>query len=416
MKRDILLIALSSFFFFIFGNWILSLTSLDEGRNFYATLHMIKTGDFIVPYYNCHYRFEKPPMLYWLGSLSFLIFGVSEFSARLVSGLSAFGTTLLVYLFTLRHVSKEKALLSALTFPLLIHTWIEARAFVPEFTLVFFSTLGLYLFSTNRFTLGWVALAFAFLSKGPVGVLLPVGVYILWRRNVKFLNFKGIVLFIPIGFSWYFLMVYKFGFNYFFKFFIFENIYRFTGKYEIHPMPFYFYPLLILISSILFIPLLPKVLKNFNKKLTPFLLWFSFVILFYSLSKNKLHHYILFSYPALAVILGYYVSKKYLKYVYTIGTIFLFSLLIGVYIYEKNRFTPKAVKYLKKTNPEKLYFYKHENSAIVAYLYRCIPRKNKFQKGDYIITKEKYLKDFKSYKLITEGIELDGKEVLIKVK
>ncbi|AAC07577.1 ArnT family glycosyltransferase [Aquifex aeolicus] len=416
MKKDLFLISLVSFVFFIFGNWILSLTSLDEGRNFYATLHMLRTGDFIVPYYNCNYRFEKPPMLYWLGSLSFLIFGISEFSARLISGLSAFGTTLLIYFITLKHVSREKALLSALTFPLFIHTWIESRAYVPEFTLVFFSTLGVYLFSIDRFTLGWTALALAFLTKGPVGVILPIGIYLLWRRDLKFLNFKGVLLFILIGFSWYFLMIYKFGFNFFFKFFIFENIYRFTGTYQIHNMPIYFYPLVILVSSILFLPVFLKILKDFDKRLLPFAGWFLLVLVFYSLSKNKLHHYILFSYPALSVIIGFYLTKRYIKYAYIVGSFLLLILMFGVYIYEQKRFTPKAVDFLKNSEPQKLYFYKHENSAIVAYLYRCITKENKFKKGDYVITKKKYLRDFKNYKLLIEGLEFEGKEVLIKVE
>ena len=416
MKKDILLISIASFVFFILGNWILSLTSLDEGRNFYATLHMLKTGDFIVPYYNCNYRFEKPPMLYWLGSLSFFIFGVSEFSARLISGLSAFGTSILVYLITLKHVSKEKALISALTFPLFIHTWIESRAYVPEFTLVFFSTLGVYLFSIERFTLGWIALAFAFLTKGPVGVILPLVIFTIWKRNFKFLNLKGILLFTFIGFSWYFLMIYKFGFKFFFKFFIFENVYRFTGVYQIHNMPIYFYPLLVLLSSILFLPVLPKILKNFDKRLLPFLGWFLVVLIFYSLSKNKLHHYILFSYPALSIIIGFYLTKRYIKYAYFAGSLLLIALVLGAYVYEQKRFTPKAVELLKNYEPERLYFYKHENSAIVAYLYRCIPKKDKFQEGDYVITKEKHLKDFKDYELLLRGLEFEGKEVLIRIR
>ncbi|GAB6065822.1 glycosyltransferase family 39 protein [Aquifex pyrophilus] len=414
-KKAYLYILLSSFLFFIFGNWILSLTSLDEGRNFYATLHMLKTGNFVIPEYNCSPRFEKPPLLYWLGALSFLVFGASEFSARLVSGLSATLTAFLVYLFSKEFLTKEKALFSALSFTLLIHTWIESRAYVPEFTLVFFSTLGLYLLMKERFTLAWLSLAFAFLTKGPVG-LLPLFIYLLWKRNLSFIELKGIILFLVVGFSWYFLMIYLYGWSYFFKFFIYENLYRFTGKYELHPMPFYFYPLIILFSSLLFIPLIPKIIKNYDRRLNFFLLWFFAVVIFYSLSKNKLHHYILFSYPPLSVIFGNYITKNYLKKVYAVALILFSLLLFGANYYESKRFTPKAVEYLKETNPKNLYFYKHENSAIVAYLYKCIPKKEKFSKGDYLITKEKHLKNLKNYEIILKGIEFEGREVLVRIR
>jgi 4-amino-4-deoxy-L-arabinose transferase-like glycosyltransferase len=54
-------------FFFIFGNWFLGLTSLDEGRNASVVLNMLSSKDLLVPYYNCQVRFEKLPMLYYFG-------------------------------------------------------------------------------------------------------------------------------------------------------------------------------------------------------------------------------------------------------------------------------------------------------------------------------------------------------------
>jgi hypothetical protein len=59
-------IALLLFYFFVFGNWVVLLTSPDEGRNASAVLNMLKTWDLLVPHYNCEPRFEKLPMLYWV--------------------------------------------------------------------------------------------------------------------------------------------------------------------------------------------------------------------------------------------------------------------------------------------------------------------------------------------------------------
>jgi len=415
VKRELFLLFTFSFVFFILGNWVLSLTSLDEGRNFYATLHMLKTGDFLVPYYNCAPRFEKPPLLYWLGSLSLSVFSHPEFSVRLVSGAFATLTALAVYLLARTHVGKEKALTSALVFVLLPHTWVEARAYVPEFVLVFFSTLGLYLWSIGRYRLGWLSLGFAFLAKGPVGVFLPTIVYLIWRRDLRFIDPSGILIFVLVGFSWYFLMLYKFGFEYFFKFFVYENVYRFTGKYKIHGLPFYFYPLLVFLNSLFFLPALLRAFVRPEKKLLFFYIWLLSVVFFYSLSENKLHHYILFSYPALAVILGNYTGERYLKRVFPFAFSLLLILLFLAHAYEGKRFTPKAVKYLKRENPGELYFYKHENSAIVAYLYRCIQKRGEFRGGELVITKKKYLKELGEVEVLVEGLEFEGREVLVRI-
>jgi len=59
---------------------------------------MVETGDYIVPYLDYVRYFEKPPLLYWATALSFRIFGLSEWSARLPNALAALLTVLLLYL------------------------------------------------------------------------------------------------------------------------------------------------------------------------------------------------------------------------------------------------------------------------------------------------------------------------------
>jgi 4-amino-4-deoxy-L-arabinose transferase-like glycosyltransferase len=228
-------------FFFIFGNWFLGLTSLDEGRNASVVLNMLSSKDLLVPYYNCQVRFEKPPMLYYFGLVFAKPFGLNEFSLRLVSGLSAFGVGIFTYLMAKLFFNRETALKSFLVLATLPHMWVESRAFVPEMLLTFFMLGGLYFFLTNRTTLGWLFLAFAFLTKGPVGVFLPLGAYLILRRDLVFLQLRGILLFLLVGGSWYYLMLYNFGWAYFQKFFIYENIMRYTGQAITHPYPFYYY-------------------------------------------------------------------------------------------------------------------------------------------------------------------------------
>jgi len=149
--------------------------------------------------------------------------------------------------------------------------------------------------------------------------------------------------------------------------------------------------------------------------------WFAFVFLFYSISKEKLHHYVLFAYPPLALIFAAHISKGYLKTVLAVGSILLVALLTGAYLYEQERFTPKAVAYLKRENPKRLLFFRDENSALVFYLYRCIPEESnprKIPEGAFVITKEKYkrlLTEGGNFRKILEGREFGkGKEYLFK--
>ncbi len=430
---EIFLLTLLGFFFFIYGNWFLALTSPDEGKNASAALHMLTSGDWIIPYYNCHYRFEKPPLLYWLMALSFKLFGVNEFAARLPSGLAALGTSITTYFLVRDFLSREKAFIGASIFTLLLHTWVESRAAVPEMVLTFFSTLGVYLFLKEKPLWGWLSLALAFLAKGPVGVILPLGVVFIFkflrefsfkstlRWFLKLFNPLGVVLFLIVGGFWYFLVLYKVGWEFFYKFFVLENIARFTGKLHHHLYPFWYYVPVVLVSSLLFLPAIVfKFKKLFSKRVAPFGGWFLFVFLFYSASKGKLHHYMLFSYPALSGVLSFIVSRRYIKNAYIVGFLLL-SLLLGfAYYYNTLRFVPKAVSYLKEVNPQHLYFYGIEDSAMVFYLNRCIPHlkdPSKAPKNSYVITSKGDLRKIQvPYEVLIKGKEFKREEVLIRLR
>lgn len=379
-----------------------------------AVQHMLKSGDFIFPLYNCNPRFEKPPMLYWFVALSSYIFGMKEFSARLVSGLAAFGVVLLTYFIARDFYSKDiapKAALVLLTFP---HMWIESRAVVPEMLNTFFVLLGLYSFLKERFVLGWISLSFAFLTKGPVGLILALSVYVLWKRSFDFLKVKGILLFILLGSSWYLLMIAQHGHEYFYRFFVYENIMRYTGQRSTHPAPFYYYFLVIVIGSLWYLPLYPKLLKRFQRQWLPLVLWALFVLIFFSLSYNKLHHYILFAYPPLAILIAHVLGERYLRNTILLSSVSLLLLTFSLYFYESKRFVPEAYPIVKAYNGP-VYFYRAEDSALVYYSERCIQNLEEPSRAKgLVITKLKYAKELTGCGEITKGREFDGFYVLLE--
>ncbi|WP_448587492.1 ArnT family glycosyltransferase [Thermocrinis sp.] len=398
------MLVLLSLFFFVFGNWLISLTSLDEGRNASAVLNMLSSGELIVPYYNCQVRFEKPPMLYYFGLLSSKVFGLNEFSLRLVSGLSAIGFAFFTYLLAKLYFDPETAKRAFLILLTLPHLWIESRAFVPEMLFSFFMLTALYFFLKNRRLLGWIFLSFAFLTKGPVGVFLPLSAYLILKRDLRFIELRGILTFLILGGSWYYLMLLSHGWEYFYKFFIYENIMRYTGQASFHPYPFYYYFVVLLIAFIFYIPALPKVFPM-ERKLLPFLLWGVFVVLFFALAKNRLHHYILFSYPAFSIVLAYYLSERYIRSVLVVSGLLLALLISVAPFYEEKRFQTKTLAYMKNFEVP-IYFYKGaEISPLPFYLKKCIPKTDQIPTEKALLVSREEVKECQ--KLLT-GREFDG--------
>ena len=71
--------------FHLAGTWVLPLVDRDEPRFAEASREMIERGDYVVPYFNNRYRFDKPPLTYWCQVASFRVFGENPFAARFPS-------------------------------------------------------------------------------------------------------------------------------------------------------------------------------------------------------------------------------------------------------------------------------------------------------------------------------------------
>jgi 4-amino-4-deoxy-L-arabinose transferase-like glycosyltransferase len=164
------------------------LVDRDEPRFAEASREMRERRDYVVPYFNDKYRFDKPPFIYWTQIASYRLFGENDFAARLPSGIAAALTAVLLFAWGRRLGSERVGWWAAIIFSLCLQTFIHARAAVADMWLVFFVTaahwaayeliadlLGPSTSSTDsrqrkywRLTF-YVALAFAFLAKGPLG-------------------------------------------------------------------------------------------------------------------------------------------------------------------------------------------------------------------------------------------------------
>ena len=312
--------------FFLSGIFSLPLMPPDEPKYAFAASQMIDTGDFITPTFNCEPRFDKPPLIYWFIAASFKIFGVSDWAARIPSLLATLGVMLLMYRECRKRFDNWTAVLSVIVFANLLHVWVMGRSVAPETLLVFFEVAAIFSFfraleeeRKQHIYLGYVFSAFAFLTKGPVGLIVPCSVvffYFSYKKGVlytikKFFDPVGIVLFLVLGLPWYIVMFKIHGYRYFEEFFLFHNIYRFTGQARQHPFHFYYYIPVLLGSLYLWLPFsqdiwahIRQVYKEKSDEIF-FVFWAAFVFIFFSVSVNKLHNYILIAYPPLAIVIGH---------------------------------------------------------------------------------------------------------------
>jgi 4-amino-4-deoxy-L-arabinose transferase-like glycosyltransferase len=173
------------------GNAILPLTDRDEARFSEASREMIQRGDYIVPWFNGAWRFDKPVLIYWCQIASYKLFGVNEFAARFPSAVFCIATALLLARWAKSRSDNRTALLAGTMFLTALHVGVViGRVATADMAMVFFCTLatwsGWELTRPEKSDRGYwwlifyLSLAAGFLAKGPVA-WLPLGGMILGR-------------------------------------------------------------------------------------------------------------------------------------------------------------------------------------------------------------------------------------------
>ncbi|MDP0491535.1 MAG: glycosyltransferase family 39 protein [Verrucomicrobiota bacterium JB023] len=165
------------------GLWNLPLIDRDEPRFAHATVEMIDRGEWVVPYFNDEYRFDKPPLTYWWMRANFAVFGINEFSSRLHSVQASWLTALAIYFFALRlGASRRGAFFAGAGWLTCLQVLIHSRMAVADLPLILFITLSASALhkiirepEKRLPQTGWLALwlALGFLAKGPLAHLIP---------------------------------------------------------------------------------------------------------------------------------------------------------------------------------------------------------------------------------------------------
>ena len=199
----------------------------DEPRFAEASREMRQRNDYVVPYFNGKYRFDKPPLTYWAQIASSAVFGENDFAARFPSVIAAALTTICLFAWGSQLGNTRLGWWSAIMFALCLQTFVHAKAAVADMWLVLFMTMahwaGWKLLQTGKtpnterqstgvpwlwWFLFYCSLALAFLAKGPIGLtpILTVLVFAFasgrWETLRRFAFGRGLLLLIAIVALW----------------------------------------------------------------------------------------------------------------------------------------------------------------------------------------------------------------------
>ncbi|MGR9114667.1 MAG: ArnT family glycosyltransferase [Gammaproteobacteria bacterium] len=193
------------------------LLPVDETRYVAVAWEMWVRDDFLVPYLNGSTYSHKPPLLFWLMQLTWLFFGVNEWTPRLVAPAFSLAALFLVSKVARLLWPERDRVFEVTPFVLLgFFFWIIYSSLTMfDMMLAFFALLGIYSvlkaayssMSLGRWLLMGVAVGGGVLTKGPVILLhiLPVALLAPWwldqrQRPVNWTRwYLGILLGVTIG-------------------------------------------------------------------------------------------------------------------------------------------------------------------------------------------------------------------------
>jgi 4-amino-4-deoxy-L-arabinose transferase-like glycosyltransferase len=364
---------------FVVGLGASRLWDEDEAKNSVCGQEMLERGDWIVPTFNGQLRTDKPILLYWCMIALYHVLGVSEFSDRLPSALAGIGSVVLTFHLGRLMFNARSGLLASCVFASALMFAVLARGATPDSLLIFCITASMTSFVAgvaarrgghfNGLVDGragdstpvqdhglpvlacvgmYLAMGFAVLAKGPIGVVMPLGIigsYLLFfdgvvdapassgwlRRMTRYFSLRrifriistlrlgwGLPLIALVALPWYIAVGMQTHGEWIIGFLGKHNIGRFTEPLEHHNgLPIYYIVAILagFFPGSVFLPvalwkMVTTIRRGGNERPAVALLlcWIGCYVGFFTLAATKLPNYVVPCYPALAIAVGAWLS------------------------------------------------------------------------------------------------------------
>lgn len=311
----------------------------DEGRYSEIAREMIVTHDYVTPRLNGVAFLDKPILYYWLQASAIKLFGLKESALRFWPACLGVLGCLMTYLGGHLLFDRRTGILAAiilLTCPLYYgaahyaNLDLEVAVWISSALLCFLIGIQSPVArqKTGFLLAAYVIAALAVLTKGLIGIVFPmmiIGCWISmthqWAILKKMHLVSGLLIFFVLTLPWY-ILVQQANPQFLHFFFVTQQVERFLTQADFNNRtPVWFYVPIILTGllpwTIFLLQALAQAIKltcQHRKHYANhvFLLsWFFIIFIFFSIPKSKTIGYILPVFPALALLIGNYLSKAW---------------------------------------------------------------------------------------------------------
>src|SRR5271165_1004499 len=315
--------------------------------------NMLDSGDWVTARLDGVIYLEKSPLIYWLMAISYKIFGVHDWAARIPVVLSCIGLCWLTAAFGRWAFGHRAGFCAGLCMATCVGLWLFTRILIPDVMLTFTVALAMWAFlrcleEDEPHPRAWAAvfavnLGIGLLLKSLIGVLFPIaagGIYLLVTRQLfsartwkRLHPFTGLGIMLLIATPWHILATLQnppyfdftlrsvpgeyHGFLWFY--FMNEQVLRFLNlryprDYNTVPrLYFWLFHLIWLFPWSVYLPAVAKLsykpVDRAGRTRLLTLCWVGFVLVFFTFSTTQ-EYYSMPCYPALALLLGSAMSME----------------------------------------------------------------------------------------------------------
>jgi 4-amino-4-deoxy-L-arabinose transferase-like glycosyltransferase len=309
--------------------------------------NMITSGDWVTAHLDGIAYLEKSPLVYWMMAISFNVFGVHDWAARLPIAFAAILLCWLTARFASWAISMQAGLYAGLALATCAGLFLFTRILIPDVILTLTITLAMYAFmrvmepGETRIRVWactfWASIGAGLLLKGLIAAVFPIAtvfLYLLFSKQLlardtwrRMYVIPGVLILLAIAAPWHVLATLRnppyFDFTmhseagsyrgFFWFYFFNEHILRFLNlryprDYNTVPrLYFWLFHLLWLFPWSVYVAAIAKQSFGIDDRASRMrllaLCWIGFVLAFFSFSTTQ-EYYSMPCYPAMAMLLG----------------------------------------------------------------------------------------------------------------